>query len=93
MTDDSKEWVTIKIPKAERDDARDDPRTYGEIMRAGLDGEPKPETSGPFPDVSELEADAVPEEVKERLERIESSTATVEERTGQIQRDIEGLGR
>lgn len=34
---DAKEWVTIKIPKAVRDDAREDPRTYGEIMRAGLD--------------------------------------------------------
>ena len=39
MTDDTKEWVTIKIPKATRNEARDDPRTYGEIMEAGLAGD------------------------------------------------------
>jgi hypothetical protein len=33
---ESKEWVTIKIPKSVRSDAKDDPRTYEEIMRAGL---------------------------------------------------------
>jgi hypothetical protein len=37
LTDDTKEWVTVKIPKAERDAAQDDPRTYGDIMRAGLE--------------------------------------------------------
>ena len=34
---DRKQWVTIKIPEGVRDDARDDPRTYGEIMRDGLE--------------------------------------------------------
>jgi len=33
---ESKEWVTIKVPKEIRDDAREDSRTYGEIMQAGL---------------------------------------------------------
>jgi hypothetical protein len=32
-------------------------------------------------------------EVREQLDRIEASAATVEERTGQIQRDVEDLGR
>ena len=36
MTDDAKEWVTVKVEKPVRDDAQDDPRTYTEIMRAGL---------------------------------------------------------
>ena len=40
MTDDSKEWVTIKIPASIRNAARDDARTYGQIMQAGLDNEP-----------------------------------------------------
>jgi methyl-accepting chemotaxis protein len=38
MTDDAKEWVTVKVEKPVRDDAQDDPRTYSEIMRAGLNG-------------------------------------------------------
>lgn len=37
MTDGAKEWETIKIEAAVRDDARDDPRTYSDIMRAGLE--------------------------------------------------------
>jgi hypothetical protein len=36
-TDDAKEWVTVKIPKQVRNQARDDPRTYGRIMQAGLE--------------------------------------------------------
>lgn len=32
-----KEWVTIKIPKETRDAAREDSRTYGEVMADGLD--------------------------------------------------------
>lgn len=34
--DDATNWVTIKIPEQIRDDARDDDRTYGEIMEDGL---------------------------------------------------------
>jgi hypothetical protein len=37
---DAKEWVTIKIPASVRNQARDDPRTYGQIMNAGLNNEP-----------------------------------------------------
>ncbi|AFH21845.1 hypothetical protein OSG_eHP10_00175 [environmental Halophage eHP-10] len=37
MTNDAINWKTVKIPEAVRDDAQEDPRTYGEIMRAGLD--------------------------------------------------------
>lgn len=30
------EWVTIKVPAETRDKARDDPRTYEEILQDGL---------------------------------------------------------
>jgi len=33
------EWVTIKVPAETRDKARDDPRTYEEILQAGLSSE------------------------------------------------------
>lgn len=39
MSDDAINWVTVKIPEMVRDDAQDDPRTYAEIMRAGLDSD------------------------------------------------------
>jgi len=39
------EWVTIKVPAETRDKARDDPRTYEEILQAGLQSEP-PEDFG-----------------------------------------------
>ena len=29
-------WVTIKVPERTRDKAQEDPRTYEEIMKAGL---------------------------------------------------------
>jgi len=34
---DAKEWVNIRIPKTVRDKAREDSRTYWEIMRDGLE--------------------------------------------------------
>jgi len=33
---ESKEWVTIKIPEETRDKAKEDSRTYGEVMEDGL---------------------------------------------------------
>jgi len=42
--------------------------------------------------LGDVEADLGPE-VREQLDRIEASAATVEERTNQIQRDVEGLQR
>lgn len=42
--------------------------------------------------LGDVEADLDPA-VREQLDRIESAAATVEERTGQIQRDVEDLGR
>jgi len=36
MSDDSKDWVNIRIEEPVRDDARADDRTYTEIMADGL---------------------------------------------------------
>ena len=63
MTDsDAKEWVTIKIPEGVRDDARDDPRTYGEIMRDGLETTETPNELG------SVDTDAIADAVAARLE-------------------------
>lgn len=57
MTDDAIDWVTVKIPEPVRDEAREDPRTYGDIMADGLDakqeGEPLYEAGNDEP-VDEL---------------------------------------
>ncbi len=37
MSDDATNWVTVKIHEQVRDAARDDSRTYTEIMQAGMD--------------------------------------------------------
>jgi len=104
MTDEKKEWKTIKIPEGVRDDAQSDPRTYEQIMRAGLDNEPMAEVS---PEVS-LDVDTVASALKETLEgvdaelsddvqaqldRIEAAAETAEERTGAIDRKVEDLQR
>jgi archaellum component FlaC len=106
MTDDAKEWVTIKVPETVRDDAREDPRTYGEIMRAGTEGAPDfdLEQEALFERLSGVE-DVLGqnniqreefrvqlEEMQETLERIESSASTVEERTGRIEQALEDMG-
>ena len=90
MTDDAKEWVTVKVEKPVRDAARDDPRTYTEIMRDGLElagGKPTGDVSGDPIGTSEFN------ELFERLSRIESAASTAEERTGSIENTLEGLSR
>lgn len=65
---ESKEWVTIKVPATVRDRAREDERTYAEIMRAGLD-----ETA--------TTEDRLAERIDELHEQIpEQTAAEVEER-------------
>jgi hypothetical protein len=65
MTGNEKtEWITIKIPEEIRDEARDDPRTYGEIMDSGLVFDVDPKTVERFMDLkAELDAaqDGVPD--------------------------------
>ena len=74
MTNGTKDWANIRIEEPVRDDARDDPRTYTEIMRAGLEadaegvGDLEP-FDGEVP-AAEL---AAPADVRQQLDRIEAA--------------------
>ena len=80
----SKDYVTIKIPRKTRDQARDDPRTYEAIMEAGLGedvGDLEP-FGGEVPNTSEVDAEALGKEVAKhtntdrlyaRLEELETN--------------------
>ena len=89
----TKDWANIRIEEPVRDAARDDARTYTEIMRAGLNAEhvehTAPEFSLSIDDQVELG------DLREQLDRIESAASTAEERTGSIENRLEsaGLGR
>jgi len=58
-SDDSTDWVTIKIHEHVRDQARDDARTYTEILQDGLN---EPTTNGDNPD-SEAVVNAIKNEL------------------------------
>ena len=88
MSDDAKEWKTVKIEAPVRDDAQADPRTYSEIMRAGLDETPADTDPDPpgFDEINErLEGKLLtesqakelmntsPDEMREQLDRIEDA--------------------
>jgi len=79
MSNDAKEWVTVKVPKGVRDDARDDPRTYGEVMRDGLDHEQALRPSEEHRAKEIVDAvrdelgDADTPDVSEQLDRIEAA--------------------
>jgi hypothetical protein len=92
MTDDTKEWVTIKIEAAVRDAAKDDARTYTDIMRDGLESD-----GNDYPtETMAVDPTGLPDEVREQLNRIEQAAETAEDRTGSIERtvdDIEGRMR
>jgi len=75
MSDDgTKDWANIRIEEPVRDDARDDPRTYTEIMRAGLrarEGEP---TTEDIMEAFGIPDGVIPDDFDARLGRIEAST-------------------
>lgn len=56
MTDDTKEWVTIKVPKKIRDAAQEHPRTYGNIMAYGLEQDTDTDTDTQDVDATEIAA-------------------------------------
>jgi hypothetical protein len=101
MTDDTKEWVTIKIEKPVRDAAKDDDRTYSEIMRDGL------EKGGSWDDADvdefrelfknadvdgiSVESGGLSDDVREQLDRIEAAAQTAEDRAGSIERTVEDM--
>jgi len=100
---DSKEWVTIKIPKRIRDDAQADPRTYGEIMADGLDEEYREQTI----DVEDARilaqhveralspyfADLAGVNDASDIRQLAEAIKTIEEQTGNLERQLEGLQR
>jgi hypothetical protein len=93
MTDDDHARVRCYAEdKSRLNDLKHGDDTQADVIRRLLDGAGHDGTDGPFPDVTGIGTDAVPEEVREQLDRIEASAATVEERTNQIQRDVEDLG-
>ena len=117
MTDGTKDWANIRIEEPVRDEARDDSRTYTNIMRAGLEAlyadvavvrsdgtvELRP-SDEPItndapepcrPDASEYEDErlnALPDDLREQLDRIESAATTAEARTGRIEGTLEDMG-
>ncbi|UBF23304.1 hypothetical protein M1M40_gp26 [Halorubrum tailed virus 29] len=95
MSDNTKDWANIRIEEPVRDEARDDPRTYSEIMRAGLEGdEGEVETGGAFAAVSTdtITAD-LPAEVCEQLDRIEDAAKEATQAAQAAERATEELQR
>lgn len=82
MTEDSINWVTIKVPEEVRDEARDDDRTYGEIMQAGL---------GTHPVESDVPVDEIAEELKAEIDSLTFSGAVFEEEAERIMDRIDDL--
>ena len=95
---DRKEWVTVKLPKDIRDAARDDPRTYGEIMQAGLEDTPTPNAEIPEGVIREALYDALDgvevgaPDVSDRLGRIEAMTQEATNAAQSAENAIEDLG-
>ena len=97
MTDNAKEWVTVKVERPVRDEAQDDPRTYTEIMRAGLaNGQLGPDHAEPPLEVEHqsvelddtlVDADAIADAVAAR-----NMTLDADERT-KIAREVAGILR
>ena len=90
MTDDAKEWVTVKVEKPVRDDAQEDPRTYTEIMRAGLaNGQLGPEHAEPPLEVGHQSVDV--DDLREQLDRIESAAKEATNAAQSADRKLEDL--
>jgi len=77
--------TTIEIREDQRDELKalkeHEKESYKAVLDRLLDG------------VAEERTDGMPEGVCEQLDRIESSAVAVEERTGEMQRVLEGLQR
>ena len=96
MSNDAIDWVTIKIPKTVRDLARDDDRTYGEIMQAGMgDSDTEPMRVVPVEDVvgHGVHARSLDQEMSERLDRIENGVKEATNAAQSADRKLEDLGR
>lgn len=100
MSDDSKDWVNIRIEEPVRDDARADDRTYTEIMADGLaadrgeraSGDTHSDAEGFDVDLDEELSADLPDDLREQLDRIEDAATTAEERAGRVERTLEDMG-
>jgi len=92
MTNDAKEWKTVKIEAPVRDDAQADPRTYTEIMRAGFEADA--EGVGdlePFDGEVPAAKFAPPADVRDQLDRIEAAAKEATQTAQDTQHTLEGL--
>ena len=92
MTNGTKDWANIRIEEPVRDEARDDERTYSEIMRAGLRVQQDGPTSGDVQDAFALPDEAIPDDLDERLAAIESAAKEATNAAQNAERAAEELG-
>ena len=100
------EWANIRIHEPVRDDARDLPQTYTEVMQAGIDALEGREPTGDV-DVSAIVSELKDEvsmaadptvqpdvdALMDKLDRIERAATTAEERTNAIAKELEDMRR
>jgi len=92
MTNDAKEWKTVKIEAPVRDDAQADPRTYTEIMRAGLRARQDGPTADDVQEAFGLPDEAMPDDLDERLAAIEAAAKEATNAAQNAERAAEELG-
>jgi hypothetical protein len=86
----AKDYTAIRVSKEAREaaeNAKRDGETWDEYIQRCTENPPE------VREYVESSAAGTGTDMSKQLDRIEASTATVEERTGQIQRDLEDLGR
>jgi len=71
MTNDAKEWVTIKVPEEQRDAARERPETYGEVLAAGVEALANGANGTPrLDEMGELDAEEIATRLKDELSMV-----------------------
>jgi len=101
MSDDSKDWVNIRIEEPVRDDARADDRTYTEIMADGLaadrgeraSGDTHSDAEGFDVDLDEELSADLPDDLREQLDRIEEAAKEATNAAQSAERAAEELQR
>ena len=98
MPDD---WKTIRVPKGVYEDAKERKEehnvTWGEYVNPhawhSVFDEPAEDVRGEIQTTSEAQPTGVDAELQADIETIVKTMKTIEERTGQINRTLEGLQR
>lgn len=93
------EYKTLRVPEDAYDaaqDAKRDAETWGEFLQRCSDTRPEIREFVEAGSETVEGGDAsggVPDDLREQLDRIEASASTAEDRTGSIQRQLEGMSR